>query len=58
MYLVFVLVDELVFVLVDELVFVLIYELVLELDQVLDYVLVVALVCVPVEQHFQHLKQP
>ena len=58
MYLVFVLVDVLV---VDELVIVLIDALVLLLVQVLcshSYVPVEALICVPVKQLFQHVKQP
>ena len=58
MYLVFVLVDVLV---VDELVIVLIDVLVLLLVQVLcshGYVSVEALICVPVKQLFQHVKQP
>ena len=58
MFLFLVLVDALVFVLVDELMVVLIDALVLVLVQVLGCVLVGALFCVPVEQFFQHVKQP
>ena len=48
----------LVFVLVDELGFENIDALVVLLVQVFCYVVVDALVCVPVEQHFQPVKPP
>ena len=52
----FVLVDALVFLLVvDELGFILFDALVVVLVQVLGYVLVEALLCVPVEQHFKQI---